>query len=145
MLSQSNPQPSRQDIGYRNLSDFDPINDHDPHMTWRQNFQRLVTVSSRIGVHLDLAVDQVDDPLERDARPAVDLRLFAIFVKAGVGDLDHQRNVARRAGYRREYRSNPPQVPKVAVDEHGATKLSMRDPGAGEKRHCRNSSHQDGE
>ena len=49
-----------------------------------------------VGVDLDLAMDQVDDPVDRDPGRAVDLgRHPAILRQAGVGDLDDQGDVVR--------------------------------------------------
>jgi hypothetical protein len=77
------------------LSDFDPIDDHGKDVTGRQHFERLVTGRAGIGVDLDLAVHQVDDPVERDARAAVDLRQLAVIIQAGIGDLDDQGDIGR--------------------------------------------------
>ena len=55
-----------------------------------------VTRRTRAREDLDLAVDQVDDPVDRDPRGPVDLGgILPIVRQARIGDLDHQRDVAR--------------------------------------------------
>ena len=60
----------------------------------------MVAVGLGEGVDLDLAVDEVDDPVGRDAAAAVDPGQLAVLVEAGIGDPDDQGDV----GPSREYR-----------------------------------------
>jgi len=50
---------------------------------------RLVIAASEVGVDLDLAADEIDDPVERNAALSVSRSLLALVaVKTAVGDLD---------------------------------------------------------
>ena len=71
--------------------------DHDRYgLPLREDFGRTVAGRARVGVDLDLAIDQVDDPVDRDPGGPVDLGgQRAVIRQAGVGDLDDQGDFVR--------------------------------------------------
>ena len=103
---------SWQDVGQRDLADFGTIDHHVQDMGRHENLQRLVTGRAGVRIDLDLAVDQIDDPVDRDAGLAIDLGLMVtVIAEAGVGDLDHQGDI--RLG-----RGDGSNNPHAALDQH---------------------------
>ena len=72
-LGMGDSAPSGQDVGHRDLADLDAIDHYAQHMAGCEDFVRLVAVRSRVGVHIDLAVVHVDDPVDGDPRLPVDV------------------------------------------------------------------------
>jgi hypothetical protein len=61
---------SREDVGDGDLSNLDTSDDHGEDVARPQDFQRLVTGGTGVGIDLELAVDQVENPAEGiPARP----------------------------------------------------------------------------
>jgi hypothetical protein len=86
----------RQDVRDSDPADFLAA-DHDWHgPPLLKDRGAAVTSRSWVRIHFYLAVEVVDDPVDRDPRGSVELGgVFSIFGQAGVGDLDNQTNVGR--------------------------------------------------
>jgi hypothetical protein len=87
----------RQDFGDCDLTDLDAVNQDGDELSGFEEDARSVTVEVRLGVHFDLAIDQVDDPVNGDA-PArvVNLLFTTVLDKRRIRNLDHPRDVGGR-------------------------------------------------
>src|SRR5579883_1495660 len=90
------PASSGEELVHRDLADRLAI-DHNRHLLAGPVVgTRGVSGRTRVGVDLDLAVDQVDDPVDRDPRRPRELGAVCPIVhQAGVGDLGNHRDIAR--------------------------------------------------
>jgi hypothetical protein len=70
---------SGEDVVDGNLTNFDSVNDEREALAGSKVLASMISVGIRECVDLDLAIDQVDDPVGRDAAAAVDPRQFSVF------------------------------------------------------------------
>jgi tetratricopeptide (TPR) repeat protein len=84
----------RQDVVHGNLAQR-LASDHDGHgLPLRVNLARTVTLRSRVGKDLDLAMDQVDDPVDRDPTAGVSHPLLApVLIEGSEGHLGQESHV----------------------------------------------------
>ncbi len=88
-------QLSRQDVIDGDLVALLPVDDHGDLLTGQEVRSGRMTARSRIGVDIDPAVEQVDDPVDADAAAPVDASLLAIGTRLLRQNLHHQPRVGR--------------------------------------------------
>lgn len=81
---------SGQDVRNRDFADLDTIDHHAQHMAGGQDLVLPIAARSWVGVGLDLAIDQVHEPGNRDAAGGMDLGHRPVVVHARVRHLDDQ-------------------------------------------------------
>jgi hypothetical protein len=82
---------SDQNVRYGDLPDFNPIDHHRNIETGSEINAIRITVQSRSCVHLDLTIDQIDNPVDRDAAPRISCQLLTpISVERRLGDFDQE-------------------------------------------------------
>ena len=82
---------SGQDVGHCDPAKLRPLEEKRDGLVRRENLDRTIPVGSRIGVDLDLAINQVDDPVARRRRPLPKVGSEpAVVAEARAGDLDDE-------------------------------------------------------
>jgi hypothetical protein len=79
LVPSSGYRPSGQDVGDGDPTDLDSINEYGDILAGREVLSRMVTIGVRNGVHLDLAVYEVDDPVGRDPAASIHTGQLAVF------------------------------------------------------------------
>src|ERR1700722_9981247 len=92
-------RPSSQDLYNRHRHHL-PANAQRHYVGQREvlplSIRRRWTRSRRIGVYLDPPIDEIDDPVYRDAGTGIDTTLVvAVVHQSGIGHLDEQDDVRR--------------------------------------------------
>src|SRR5690242_10431840 len=87
-------RPSGQEVGDGDSADLDAVDDQRHILPGLEDFAQAVLASPGVGVDLNLAVDQVDDPVHRDPAAGVGhLLLASVAVEGALRDLDEQTDV----------------------------------------------------
>jgi hypothetical protein len=85
---------SRQDIIESDRADLLTVDDDGNPLAWQELLCGLITVRTRAGVDLDLAVYNVDDPVDGDPGLGIGRAFLAsVLSERRVGDFDHNRHV----------------------------------------------------
>src|SRR5208282_93198 len=84
-----------QDVRHCDPAQLRPLEEKRDGLVRREYLDRSIPVGSRIGVDLDLAINQVDDPVHRDATSTVNKSHLAIFEEARAGDFDDKMSLGR--------------------------------------------------
>src|SRR5271157_6174760 len=82
-----------QDVRHRDPAKLRPLEEKRDGLVRRENLDRSILVGSRIGMDLDLAINQVDDPVHCHATSPVNKSHLAIFGEARAGHFDDKSNL----------------------------------------------------
>jgi len=83
----------RKQVRHGDLTDHLPLDDQLHRLRLSQNPRSWILAPSRVGVNLEPAPRDVDDPVHGDAATAVDPSQRSVLGHAGARDLDHQGDV----------------------------------------------------
>ena len=87
---------SRQDVVHGDLADDLPVQDDGDIITGPELLARRIAVRPRVRMDLDLAVDQVHDPIKRKLGSTVVVLFYAaVLHERRIGNLDQKRDVFR--------------------------------------------------
>src|SRR5271157_6086815 len=84
-----------KDVRHRDPAKLLPLEEKRDGLVRRENLDRSIPAGSWSGVDLDLAINQVDDPVHRDATSPVKNSHLAIFEEARTGHFDDKSNLGR--------------------------------------------------
>src|SRR5208337_2246048 len=86
----------RQDVGCRDPADFGTFDQDWDLCSELEDLERSVIAGGRVGVNLDLAGNEVDDPVIQNSSARIDSAFFALIaIESALRDLDQEHDVFR--------------------------------------------------